>query len=54
METKQYVVRVFGKADSYGLGEVVSSGVTLFKAGMYDLTRDQLEQKIKQAPKGGK
>lgn len=54
LETKQHVVRVFGKADSYGLGEVVSPGVALFKAGMYDLTRDQLEQKLKQAPKGGK
>lgn len=52
LETKQYVVRVFGKADSYGLGEIVSPGVALFKAGMYDLTRDQLEQKLKQSPKG--
>lgn len=54
METKQYVVRVFGKADSYGLGEVVSEGVCLFKAGNYDLTRDELERKIKQSPKGQK
>lgn len=53
-ESKQYVIRVFGKADSYGLGEIISPGVALFKAGNYDLTRDELEHKIKQAPKGQK
>lgn len=46
METKTQVVRVFGKADSYGLGEEVSQGVVLFKAGNYDLTKEELNKKL--------
>lgn len=54
METKTQVVRVFGKADCYGIGEEVSAGVVLFKRGDYDLTKEELEAKLKHTPKGKK
>ena len=44
----QYVVRVEGKADSYGLGELVIPGVTLFRAGNYSITKDELDAKMAQ------
>jgi len=48
METKEYVVRVQGnRAWTFGLGEVVSNGVTLFQSGFYDLTKSELDVKLK-------
>ena len=48
MEQKEYVVRVHSdRAYTYGLGEVVSNGVALFHDGFYNLTKDQLEAKLK-------
>jgi hypothetical protein len=53
MESKEYVVRVHSdRAYTYGLGEVVSDGVTLFQDGFYNLTREQLDAKLKTLPKG--
>lgn len=46
MSQTQYVIRTEGFADSYGLGEEVVPGVTLFKAGNYNLTREELNRKI--------
>jgi hypothetical protein len=45
-ETTMYVVRTYGKADCYGLGEAVADGCVLFRAGNYDLTRDELDRRI--------
>lgn len=47
MEPKtQYVIRTEGMYNSFGLGEVVIPGVTLFRAGNYNLTRETLEFKL--------
>jgi len=46
-EKTTYIIRVEGFANSYGLGEVVSPNVALFRAGKYNLTAEQLEQAIK-------
>lgn len=46
MDKKEYIIRREGIAGSYGLGEVVSPGVTLFKAGFYGLTEDELKAKL--------
>lgn len=47
-DTKQYVVRVQGnRAYTYGLGEVVSAGVAIFKTGFYDLSLEELNAKLK-------
>ena len=46
-DKKTYIVRVEGHANSFGLGEEVIPGVTLFRTGMYNLTKEQLEQVIK-------
>ena len=43
-ERKEYVVRVEGHANSFGIGEVVAPGCVLFKAGMYNLTREAAER----------
>ena len=51
MEQKEYVIRIEGTAYRYGLGEVVSPGVALFKAGHYDLTKDQLNTELKKLGK---
>lgn len=40
---KTYVIRTEGKANSFGIGKVVSPGVTSFAPGFYGLTREQLE-----------
>ena len=45
-DTKEYVIRVEGTVNSYGLGEVVVPGVALFKAGEYNLTKDELQALI--------
>lgn len=47
VETKEYVVRVEGHFDSYGIGEVVVPGVAFFKAGDYNLSKEQLNKKLK-------
>jgi hypothetical protein len=48
--TTQYVVRKQSNfAYTYGLGEVVSEGVTLFRAGNYDLSFDDLQAKLAKA-----
>ncbi len=50
MSETQYVVRVQGgRAYSYGLGEVVSDRVTLFRAGNYDLSQEELNFKLLKA-----
>ena len=46
MESKEYVVRTEGIAYQYGLGEVVAPGVALFKAGDYNLSKEQLNKKL--------
>lgn len=50
-ETKEYIVRVEGIPYSYGLGELVTSGVALFKSGDFNLSKDQLNAKLKQLGK---
>lgn len=47
METKEYIVRVEGHFDSYGIGEVIVPGVAFFKAGDYNLSKEQLNKKLK-------
>jgi hypothetical protein len=47
VESKEYVVRVEGTAYQFGLGEVVSPGVAFFKAGFYNLTKQELNAKLK-------
>lgn len=46
MEKTQAIIRTFGKADSYGIGEEVVPGVALFKKGNYDLTREELDKRL--------
>ena len=43
-ERKEYLIRVEGTADSYGIGEIVAPGCTLFAKGMYNLPRDVAEK----------
>lgn len=43
-EKKEYTVRVEGHADSFGIGEVVAPGCTLFAKGMYNLPREVAER----------
>lgn len=48
MDQKEYIVRVEGLPYSYGLGEVISpEGAVLFKAGDYNLSKKQLNAKLK-------
>jgi len=59
MENKtQIVVRTEGMFDSFGLGEQVSEGVTLFRAGdgwqNYNMTRDELDTKLAKLQKVNK
>lgn len=44
---KTYVLRVQGVAYTYALGEVVAPNCTYFAAGNYDLTKEQLNKKLK-------
>jgi hypothetical protein len=46
METVEYIIRIEGTAGRYGLGEVILPGITLFKAGRYNLTHDELKAAI--------
>ena len=51
-ETQEYIIRVQGnRAWTYGLGQVVSPGVTFFKDGFYDLSLEELSVKLKQIGK---
>jgi len=43
-KTKTYVVRVEGKADSFGIGELVAPNVVLFRSGFYGLKRRTAER----------
>ncbi len=46
-ETQQYVIRTQSdRAYSYGLGEVVIPGVTLFRSGNYDLSLEEVQAKL--------
>ncbi len=47
MQAKEYVIRKQGNAYTYGLGEVISEGVALYKDGHYNLTQEELEIAIK-------
>jgi hypothetical protein len=54
--TQKFVFRTqSNRAYTYGVGEVVVPGVTLFRTGEYDLLRDEAEalltRKLKQAQK---
>ena len=51
MDTKEYVVRVEGFPYSYGVGEVVVPGVVYFAKGTYNLTKEELNAKLKQLGK---
>ena len=51
MDQKEYVVRVEGIPYSYGLGEVVSPGVSYFEWGTYNLSKDELNAKLKKIGK---
>ena len=45
-QTQDFVVRVEGFADSYGLGTEVAPGCVLFKADDYHLTKEELTRRI--------
>ena len=46
----EYEIRTqSNRAYTYGLGEIVSPGVVLFRTGMYDLTPEELEVAIRKA-----
>ena len=47
VDQKEYVVRIEGIAYQYGIGEVVSAGVAFFKAGDYNLSKEQLNARLK-------
>ena len=48
MSRVEYIVRVEGMHNSFGLGEKIGDGITLFRAGMYNLTAEELDAKVKQ------
>lgn len=43
---QEMVIRVEGTAHRYGLGEEVAPSCTLFRAGHYNLTKDELDSLI--------
>jgi hypothetical protein len=46
-EQTQYVLRTQSNfANTFGVGEVVIPGVTLFRAGHYDLTEDEMDELV--------
>ena len=48
MDTKEYIVRTQSNfAYTYGVGEVVVPGVAYFAKGTYDLTKEELNMKLK-------
>lgn len=51
----EYILRTQSNhANSYGVGEVVSPGVVLFRAGTYDLSRSEAEEILASKRKAGK
>jgi hypothetical protein len=50
MTKTTYVLRRYSTL-TYGLGEAVVPGVLLFRAGNYDLTKEQVEARIARMPK---
>ena len=51
-EEKEYIIRTQSNTPyTFGLGEVVSPGVALFRDGFYDLTKDQLNAQLKKLGK---
>ena len=42
-----HIIRVQGVAYTYALGDVVAPNCTYFAAGNYDLTKEQLNKKLK-------
>ena len=46
-DSKTYIIRVQGVAYTYALGEVVAPNCTYFAAGNYDLTKTELNAKLK-------
>lgn len=52
MDTKEYIVRTQSNfAYTYGVGEVVVSGVAYFAKGTYDLSLEEVNAKLKQLGK---
>lgn len=49
----KYIIRVEGTAGRFGLGEVISENVHLFKAGHYNLTAEELQAAIARTGKRG-
>ena len=47
VEQKEYVIRTEGTPYSYGIGELVVPGVAFFKAGFYNLSKTELNAKLK-------
>lgn len=45
MATVEFIVRKEGTG-TFGLGEVVAEGCTLFRAGNYGLTKEELDRKL--------
>ena len=45
-QTQEYIVRVEGTYDSYGLGTEVAPGCTLFKDGDYNLSKEELNRRV--------
>ena len=51
---KRYIIRVeSARANTYGLGEVISDGVFLFKSDHYGLTKPELDAAIARTGKKG-
>ena len=47
-DSAEYIIRAQGnRAYTFGLGEVVAPNCTYFAAGNYDLTKEQLNKKLK-------
>jgi hypothetical protein len=46
METVEYIIRKEGQG-TFGLGEVITPGCTLFRSGFYNLTKEELDHKVK-------
>ena len=45
----EYVIRTQSdRAFTYGVGESIRPGITLFRDGCWGLTQDELDQKLKQ------
>jgi hypothetical protein len=51
-DSVNYTIRVEGLPNSYGLGKVIAKNITLFEAGKYNLTYEQLQKEIAKVPKG--